>query len=69
MNIRKLPTRISGGDAARHFVKSNPDCPQFLREAAAAGDQAGQPGFGPRDLPHNRCLPRNRYLDLMPFAV
>ena len=63
MNIRKLPTRISGDDdAARNFVKSNPDCPQFLREAAAP-DQAGQPGFGPRDLP------RNRYLDLMPFAV
>ena len=57
--------RISGDhDAARNFVKSNPDCPQFLREAAA-GDQAGQPGFGPRDLD----LPRNRYLDLMPFAV
>ena len=63
MNIRKLLTRISGDDdAARNFVKSNPDCPQFLREAAA-GDQVGQPGFGPRDLP------RNRYLDLMPFAV
>ena len=62
MNIRKLATRISGDDAAaRNFVKSNPDCPQFLREAA--GDQAGQPGFGPRDLPHNR------YLDLMPFAM
>ena len=70
MNIRKLPTRISGGDdAARNFVKSNPDCPQFLREAAAAGDQAGQPGFGHSDLPHNRCVPRNRCLDLMPFAV
>ena len=68
MNVRKLPARISGDDdAARNFVKSNPDCPQFLREAA--GDQAGQPGFGPRDLPRNRCLPRNRYLDLMPFAV
>ena len=64
MNIRKLLTRISGGDAAaRNFVKSNPDCPQFLREAA--GDQVGQPGFGPR----NRYLPHNRYLDLMPFAV
>ena len=64
MNIRKLLTRISGDhDAARNFVKSNPDCPQFLREAAAARNQAGQPGFGPRDLP------RNRYLDLMPFAV
>ena len=62
MNIRKLLTRISGDDAARHFVKSNPDCPQFLREATA-GDQVGQPGFGPRDLPRNRCL------DLMPFAV
>ena len=62
MNIRKLTTRISGGDAARNFVKSNPDCPQFLREAAAR-NQTGQPGFGPRDLP------RNRYLDLMPFAV
>ena len=62
MNMRKLLTRISGGDdAARNFVKSNPDCPQFLREAA--GDQAGQPGFGHSDLPHNR------YLDLMPFAV
>ena len=61
MNIRKLLTRISGDDAARNFVKSNPDCPQFLREAA--GDQAGQPGFGHSDLPHNR------YLDLMPFAV
>ena len=69
MNMRKLHARISGGgDAARHFVKSNPDCPQFLREAAAR-DQAGQPGFGHSDLPHNRCLPRNRYLDLMPFAV
>ena len=68
MNIRKLPTRISGdGDAARNFVKSNPDCPQFLREAA--GDQAGQPGFGPQNLPHNRRLPHNRYLDLMPFAL
>ena len=44
MNVRKLPTRISGDhDAAR--------------------DQAGQPGFGPRDLPHNR------YLDLIPFTV
>ena len=63
MNIRKLPARISGDDdAARNFVKSNPDCPQFLREAAAR-NQAGQPGFGPRDLP------RNRYMDLMPFAV
>ena len=68
MNVRKLPTRISGDDdAARNFVKSNPDCPQFLREAA--GDQAGQPGFGSRDLLRNRCLPRNRYLDLMPFPV
>ena len=63
MNIRKLLTRISGDDAARHFVKSNPDCPQFLREAAAAGDQVGQPGFGPGDLPHNR------YLDLIPFSL
>ena len=64
MNVRKLPTRISGDhDAARHFVKSNPDCPQFLREATAARDQAGQPGFGHSDLP------RNRYLDLMPFPV
>ena len=62
MNIRKLLTRISGDDAAaRNFVKSNPDCPQFLREAA--GDQVGQPGFGPRDMP------RNRYLDLIPFAM
>ena len=62
MNMRKLLTRISGGVvAARNFVKSNPDCPQFLREAA--GDQAGQSGFGHSDLPHNR------YLDLMPFAV
>ena len=62
MNIRKLHARISGDhDAARNFVKSNPDCPQFLREAA--WNQAGQPGFGPSDLP------RNRYLDLMPFAV
>ena len=67
MNMRKLLTRISGDAAARNFVKSNPDCPQFLREAA--GDQAGQPGFGPSDLPRNRYLPHNRYLDLMPFAV
>ena len=64
MNARKLPTRISGGgDAARHFVKSNPDCPQFLREAATAGNQAGQPSFGPPDLP------RNRYLDLIAFSL
>ena len=35
MNIRKLFTRIFGdNDDTRHFMRSNPDCPQSLREAA-----------------------------------
>ena len=63
MNIRKLFTMISGDNAdTRHFMRSNPDCPQFLREAATS-NQIGQPGFGPRDLPHNR------YLEIMPIRL
>ena len=64
MNVRKLPARISGDhDAARNFVKSNPDCPQFLREAAAARDQAGTtrlraPGPAPQPLPGPHALRR-----------
>ena len=49
--------RISGPDAAtaRDFATNNPDCPQFLREAAAR-DQAGQPGFGPKRLSRSCSL-------------
>ena len=43
MSIRKLFTRIFGDNAdTRHFMTSNPDCPQSLREAAA-WKQTGQP--------------------------
>ena len=62
MNIRKLFTRISGDNAdTRHFMRNNPDCPQFLREAAAS-NQIGQPGFGPpgppaQPLPGNHATP------------
>ena len=63
MSIRKLFTRIFGDNAdTRHFITSNPDCPQFLREAAA-WKQTGQPNFNPRDLPHYR------YLEIMPIPL
>ena len=55
MNIRKLFSKIYQDNSTQDFIQSNPDCPQSLREDLVQ-NQAGRPGFGPRDLPYNRSL-------------
>ena len=49
MRIRNPFHRISVKDPTwnNEFVRANPDCPGFLREAYAR-NQAGQQGFGPK---------------------